>query len=319
MLMTQPENQDLDVDALMRQIKTEIAGRTVRAPVSGQRTSRTTGPGPHDRGALDRDRVTLPRLGESAAAIPRKKEYTVAEFLDYHDEDFIRNAYRGVLGREPDPEGARRFLDVLRTGDLAKVEVLGRIRFSPEGRAAGVRVTGLRFPFAMRTLRRIPVLGYLLGTIQHFLRLPNIVRRHERLENVVFLHQLEMRRGVDAIDAEIEAALQRLQDLIAEAVDTIEGKIIAHGVTTSASLDRITERLELMTARLAAKADRPEMEALEQRIRDAVNAQIAQVQAGARNIDAELMALRSMVGAIKRWRGQSESEAVDREGTKGAS
>src|SRR5450631_622014 len=180
MPMTPPENQDLDVDALMRQIRKEIAGRTARAPVSGQRASETMGP--RTGGDFDGKPVTLPRLGESAAAIPRKKEYEVGEFLSYYDEDFVRNAYRGLLGREPDAEGARRFLTALRTGDLAKVEVLGRIRFSPEGRAAGVRVSGLRFPFAMRTLRRIPVLGYVLGIIQHLFRLPNIVRRHDQLQ-----------------------------------------------------------------------------------------------------------------------------------------
>jgi hypothetical protein len=317
--MTQPENQDLDVDALMRQIRKEIASRTARPRVSGQGRSGTNPSGTGDHGTFDGERVTLSRLAESAAAIPRKREYTVGEFLSYYDEDFVRNAYRGLLGREPDAEGARRFLAALRSGDLAKVEVLGRIRFSPEGRAAGVRVSGLRFPFAMRTLRRIPLLGHVLGIIQHFFRLPNIVRRHERLENVVFLHQLEMRRGVNALDAEIEAALQRLQDLIAGSLDAIEEKIAAHGVTTSASLDGIAERLELMTVRLAAKADRSEIETLEQRILDAIHAQIAQIQVTARNADAELVALRSIVEAMKRGRGQLEREAVDREGTKGAS
>jgi O-antigen chain-terminating methyltransferase len=241
--MNQPDNQDLDVDALMRQIKMEIAGRTARTRVSGEGPSGTNRPGTGDRGAFDGERVSLPRLAESAAAIPRKGEYTVRDFLNYHDEDFVRNAYRGVLRREPDAEGARRFLGMLRTGDFAKVEILGRIRFSPEGRAAGVRVTGLLFPFAMRTLHRIPVLGHILGIIQYILRLPNIVRSHERLETVVFLHQLEMRRGVNAIDAEIEAALQRLQDLIAGSIDAIEGKITGLERATSVSLDEAAQHL----------------------------------------------------------------------------
>src|SRR5450631_893981 len=118
MPMTPPENQDLDVDALMRQIRKEIARRTARAPVSSQKTSGTKGHGTDSRGAFDGERVTLPRLAESAAAIQRKREYTVGEFLSYYDEDFVRNAYRGLLGREPDAEGARRFLTALRNGDL---------------------------------------------------------------------------------------------------------------------------------------------------------------------------------------------------------
>jgi FkbM family methyltransferase len=253
--MNQPENQDLDVDALMRQIRLEIASRTARAPGSRQGTSGTYRPRTADRDAFDGTDVTLPRLAESAPAISRKREYTLRDFLNYHDEDFVRNAYRGLLGREPDAEGARRFLAMLRTGDLAKVEILGRIRFSPEGRAAAVRVTGLLVPFTLRTLRRIPVLGHVLGVIQYILRLPIIVRNHERLEAVVFFQQLEMRRGINAIDAEIEAALRRLRDSTATSMDATSEKIVAHESATSASLDRVTERMESRIAEVAAKFD----------------------------------------------------------------
>ena len=239
--MNQPENQDLDVDALMRQIRMEIAGRTARAPMSGQGPSGTgtNRPGTGDRGAFDGERVTLPRLAESVAAIPRKGEYTVRDFLDYYDEDFVRNAYRGVLGREPDAEGARRYLGMLRAGDVAKVEILGRIRFSPEGRAAGVRVTGLLVPFGVRTLRRIPVLGYILGIIQHVLQLPNIVRSHERTAGL---------------------AAQFTQYL-----ETTEGKITGLERATSVSLDKAAEQLESVTAGLAAQFTQC-LETLERRI-----------------------------------------------------
>jgi len=333
--MNPPENQDLDVDALMRQIRTEIAGRASRAPASGQGTSGTNRPGTGARGAFDGERVTLSRLAETAAAIPRKVEYAVNEFLNYHDEDFVRNAYRGMLGREPDAEGARRFLVMLRTGDFAKVEILGRIRFSPEGRAAAVRVTGLLVPFALRTLRRIPVLGHGLGIIQYILRLPNIVRNHERLEAVVFLHQLEMRRGVNAIDAEIEAALQRSQDLIVGSSDAIEGKITAHESATHASLNRVAERLDSMTTRVAVKIDRPEIAALEQRIQSEgdlrraqlttqletlerriqseTNAKLTHVEAVTKKINAELPALRSLVDALEKWTSEQPTGALLRE------
>jgi O-antigen chain-terminating methyltransferase len=320
--MNPSENQDIDVDALMRQIRIDIAGRTARAPMSsrGSGTNR-----PESIAASDGQRMTLPRLAESAPAIPRKRAYALGEFLVYHDEDFVRNAYRGLLGREPDAEGARRFLDMLRTGNFAKVEILGRIRFSPEGRAAGVRVTGLPVAFAIRTLRRIPILGHALGFVQYTVRLPNIGRNYERLEAIVFLHQLEMRRGVNAIEAEVEVALQRLQDLNAASLDAIAGKVTALERATSASLDDVTEQLESMTARLVAGVDRQEVGALEQRVRSEadirgaqltrqfetlerrllgeLNAQVAQVEAVARNTNADLTALRSLVGALERPTG----------------
>ncbi len=319
--MNQSENEDLDVDALMRQIRAEIAGRTVRLPASGQEPSGTNRPETIERNASNGQRVALRRLAESAAAIPRKRAYTLRDFLNYHDEDFVRNAYRGTLGREPDAEGARRFLGMLRTGDFAKVEILGRIRYSPEGRAAGVRVSGLLVPLALRTLRRIPALGHALGIIQYILRLPNIVRNHERLEAVVFLHQLEMRRSVNAISAEIEAALQRLQVLAAGSRAVLEGKIAALERAATTSLGEVTEQLESMAARLVDKVDRQEAaaleqrlrgegatraeqltqqgETLEQRIRSELNAQVAHVEAVTRNTNEELTTLRSLVGVLE--------------------
>jgi SAM-dependent methyltransferase len=295
--MSQSEDQDLDVDALMRQIRIEITGRMAQVP--GREPTGTNGPETIKRGVFNGQRVALPRLMESAPAIPRRRAYTLRDFLNYHDEDFVRNAYRGVLGREPDAEGARRFLAKLRTGDFAKVEILGRIRFSPEGRAAGVRVSGVVVPFTLRTLRRVPVLGHALGIVQYILRLPNMVRNHERLEAVVFLHQLEMRRSVNAITAEVEAALQRSQVLAHGSRAALEGKIAALERAAITSLDDVTEQLESMAARLADKVDRQEAATLEQRIRSELNAQVTHVGAVIRNTNAELTTLRSLVGALE--------------------
>ncbi len=294
--MSQSEDQDLDVDALMRQIRIEITGRMARTP--GREPTGTNGPETIERGAFN-GRVALPRLVESAPAIPRRRAYTLRDFLNFHDEDFVRNAYRGVLGREPDAEGARRFLAKLRTGDFAKVEILGRIRFSPEGRAAGVRVSGVVVPFALRTLRRVPVLGHALGIVQYIMRLPNLVRNHERLEAMVFLHQLEMRRGVNAITAEVEAALQRSQVLAAGSGAALEGKIAALERAATTGLGDVTEQLESMAARLVDKVDRQESATLEQRIRSELNAQITHVEVVIRNTNAELTTLRSLVGALE--------------------
>jgi len=210
----QPDPQELDVDALMREIRAEIAGR---AGVAGRAQS---GPGPPGFIAGARDDVevgsgALPRFAESEPGLPRKTEYSVREFLDYHDEAFVRAAYRGVLAREPDPEGGRRFLEKLRSAEFAKVDVLGRMRYSREGRAAGVRITGLLLPFALRTMCRVPVLGHLVEIILDMFRLPQLVRRYQRLEGAVFRQRSELRHGVNAAVADIERALQRSEQAVA--------------------------------------------------------------------------------------------------------
>ncbi len=153
---------------------------------------------------------SLPRIGETEPPIEIRSEYRVDTFLAYHDEDFIRNAYRGILHREPDVGGLTSFLSRLRSATMSKVEILGRLRYSPEGRAAAVVVHGLLLPLALRTARQVPVVGWLMGVVQYFLRLPNLVRNHERLEAAMFHRQLESRRQFNASQEKTEQELARM-------------------------------------------------------------------------------------------------------------
>src|SRR5262245_35415237 len=72
--------------------------------------------------------LQLRRFEAIATPLELKDHYRVSEFLRYHDEEFLRNAYRGVLRREPDGAGLTSFLEPLRNDRLSKIEVLGRIR-----------------------------------------------------------------------------------------------------------------------------------------------------------------------------------------------
>ena len=71
-----------------------------------------------------------------------KDSYTIAELTGGHGETFVRNAYRALLRRGPDPEGLGHFLALLRAG-RSKLAVLGGIRYSSEGRRVAVHVPGL--------------------------------------------------------------------------------------------------------------------------------------------------------------------------------
>jgi SAM-dependent methyltransferase len=234
-----PEHAELDVDELMREIRDELAERNggpggppgVGAGIRVEaRSDASSAPG-----------FRLSRLSESSGIILRHSHYDLNTLLAYHDEDFMRNAYLALLGREPDSEGASRYLAKLRNGELAKVEVLGRIRFSPEGRLAGVKVAGLVVPFGLRTLRRIPVIGYVVGIVQYVVRLPTVVRNLERLEAVVFLHRLELRRAVNSVETEIEGAMQ---GTYADLSHRIESE-------SAQAEQRLGERVELLASRIA--------------------------------------------------------------------
>ena len=72
-----------------------------------------------------------------------RTRYKLDELLQYDDQEFIWNAYRALLKREPDEAGFRGFLERLRSGRRSKIDLLASIRFSPEGKRKNVAIDGL--------------------------------------------------------------------------------------------------------------------------------------------------------------------------------
>ena len=202
------EDGDLDLDSLMERIRDEVNRR--KATAGSQSEPPPSSSGSSRQAAIAGLAFSLPRLPEGAGRIERKPGYSLREFLDYHDEEFVRNAYIGLLQREPDAEGFGSFLEALRRGRLAKAEILGRMRLSAEGRACRVRVRGLGLAFAFRTLLRLPVLGRLAGIGYYLLRLPDLARHYERFEAGYFQRHVESIRRLNAGIGEIESGLRGL-------------------------------------------------------------------------------------------------------------
>jgi len=111
-----------------------------------------------------------------------KEAYDVADFVGFNDRTFVRNAYRGILKREPDDAGYAQFLNALRSGRLNKVDILAKLRFSPEGHSQAVPVSGLNAKARLRQLYRVPVVGYLAELGVSFFRLPALIANHRKLE-----------------------------------------------------------------------------------------------------------------------------------------
>ena len=133
--------------------------------------------------------------GPDPEVIAVKDRYTVEEFLGYSNTDFVANVYRALLKREADAGGYSSFLDRLERGELTRIDVLGNIRFSPEGRKKNVRIDGLMLPYIVRRffrsarqLYRLPGIGYLLRLIVCLVKLPilfrNVTNISHNLRNV---------------------------------------------------------------------------------------------------------------------------------------
>jgi FkbM family methyltransferase len=67
---------------------------------------------------------------------------SVQELLSYYGEDFVRCAYVTLLGREPEPEGLRNYLDQLRR-NTRREAIIAALATSDEGNRFGAKLPGL--------------------------------------------------------------------------------------------------------------------------------------------------------------------------------
>lgn len=100
--MSDTRNTEFDLDALMRRIRADVAQRRAAAGRVAAATDPASARAAPSAAAPPLDTSALPRPPESSGSIARKDRYALAEFLAFQDEDFVRNAYRGILRREPD-------------------------------------------------------------------------------------------------------------------------------------------------------------------------------------------------------------------------
>ena len=263
-------------------------------------------PDPHPNAATSMmsANAPLPGLGQTRPGLEARDSYRLKDFLQYHDEDFVRNAYRGVLRREPDVAGFTDFLGALRSARLSKAEIIGRIRYSPEGRASSVAVRGLLFPFALRSLRRLPVLGRLIGIVQYVVRLPDIVRNHERLEATLFQRELDLRRQFDA-------ALAQLSNHFVAVAELEVGQAQFDALTriVESSLSDLCAHIRLLAD---GKADDERVTRLADQLFDAVERKAgqAQLEALASSVDSRLT---NLVGRIRMLAdGKADDERLTR-------
>jgi O-antigen chain-terminating methyltransferase len=203
--MIENNNSEINVQDLMLQIRDEVARKKMQATGQYVNTTQYTDEG-----------IVFNRLPENKVCIADKPKYTVTEFLEYQDDDFIRSAYRGIFRREPDPSGYDHYGYLLYTGQMSKIEILGRLRYSAEGRSYAVPVRGLLKPFLASTAFRLPVLGAMAAIAIAFFKLPSIVRNQVSFENYTYRHQRKHVEQINIIADQIESAISQMQQTIQE-------------------------------------------------------------------------------------------------------
>ncbi|HKG58273.1 MAG TPA: methyltransferase domain-containing protein [Pyrinomonadaceae bacterium] len=115
--------------------------------------------------------------------LENRDRYHINDLLGFHDEVFVRNAYKVILKREPDDSGMAHFLKNLRNGRYSKLDVLSALRFSSEGANVNIQIEGLSRRSVLRRMYRVPVAGYLLRLAVAIGRLPVLITNFRRVES----------------------------------------------------------------------------------------------------------------------------------------
>jgi SAM-dependent methyltransferase len=188
--------------------------------------------------------------------------------------DFVRQVYLEVLGREPDGR-ASFYTAALLEGRLSKLEVLGEVRFSGEGKAIGREVPGLKPRVALSRAYRLPAVGRLLRIGSAVAGLPNTLRLMRRLEQGFAAAEVRIEGSAAVSDAasrrradgeaeakarlhRIEATLAALPDAHALTTDAVTQQRKRDGLTDDVMVS-LADRLEALEGALARAAERPAM------------------------------------------------------------
>lgn len=275
-----PDRQDDYLERVKAEIRGEADAARARAPLPRR------DPPPRAARPAVSDGIERERL-----------DYAIAELTGPHYIAFVDHVFRAILKRPPDDTGATMQLRLLAAG-APKAEVIGNLRWSPEGRRVGTRVRGLLPRYALAKFARAPVLGYALQWGLAFAGLP-LLLRHQR-----------------AADTSTAAGFNAIADAQRDNVRRFEETQAAHQAL-GAEHDRRSDELRGEIRRLQLRVDDLEQRAatLEDRAR-ALERRSDALEDRAGTVAHELGELRHYVHAANHWvaslqRSLAELEEVD--------
>jgi len=202
------EMDDLDLAQIKNQIRNDAENRKRNSFNGGDRANYRQLIIQNFNAFLAPQISSLPPL-KLQPDLEKRDRYHVNDLLGFHDEVFVRNAYKAILKREPDDSGMAHFLKNLRSGRYSKLDILSILRFSPEGENVNVQIEGLGKRSVLRKMYRVPVAGYLLRLMAAIARLPVLITHFRQLES----HSMAQ---LDRVAAHINEAVAHLSNEMRE-------------------------------------------------------------------------------------------------------
>lgn len=225
----------LEPDEIMRRVRVEVAKRRELSSLDAGQVAQSA-ESPRQEGGLARWRSSV--LPDAA-----KREFILPELLEASDETFVVTAYRALLRREPDQDGQAHYLGLLRTGGMSKVEVLGAIRWSPEGKARSVHVDGLLAPYLLQKWQRKPLVGPIIGWAQALLRLGTLSRRQQMHDAAAAREAHGLGSTINQLSLQLQSRFQELEEASARNALALSERLAAFqaDVGTRASIEALAE------------------------------------------------------------------------------
>jgi FkbM family methyltransferase len=93
---------------------------------------------------------------------PYLRADSLAELCAWHDLNFVRCAFVTILGRQPDMNGEKHYVDRLRAG-VSKLSIIRDLRQSKEAKRHDPGIAGLDRALRLHTRRNLPVIGKVIG------------------------------------------------------------------------------------------------------------------------------------------------------------
>ena len=112
-----------------------------------------------------------------AAASANKEEIqmtNVNDLLDLHGESFLTQAYRIILGRNPDPGGLVNYMAKLKSG-TSKLELLAQLAASQEAKKIGSKFPGLQEITRRHKYSKLPFMGWYKPATEQLSRKLNVI------------------------------------------------------------------------------------------------------------------------------------------------
>ncbi|HUD41141.1 MAG TPA: hypothetical protein VMR06_04005 [Dokdonella sp.] len=165
-------------------------------------------------------REAPPAAPDPTAAADSPRVRTIPELSAAHHLDFLHGAFRAILKRPPDGPGELVQLRLLAAG-ASKVEILGNLRYSPEGREVGVEIPGLRPRYLLTKLFRVPVIGYLAEWLLALAGLPKLMHHLRASDTYNAARARDTAAAIDARFADHTRDIAEHQKLIEEQLDRL--------------------------------------------------------------------------------------------------